>query len=151
MADLMENEVLRAFATYAAIVIVKMMLMGPITAYFRVTRGAFAHEEDVARKSAEEKKKLLRTDPEVERVRRCHLNDLENIVPFVVVGLLYALTRPELSTALLHFRIFAGTRIVHTIAYILVLPHFCRGLPYILGMLVTLSMVYRVLSTALIL
>ncbi|XP_034434725.1 microsomal glutathione S-transferase 1-like [Hippoglossus hippoglossus] len=151
MADLMENEVFRAFTTYAAIVIVKMMLMGPLTGYFRVSRGAFSNEEDVSRKSAEEKKKLLRTHPDVERVRRCHLNDLENIVPFVVIGLLYALTAPELSAALLHFRIFAGARIFHTVAYVGALPQPSRGLGWILGMLVTFSMAYRVLSTVLLL
>lgn len=35
----MENEVFKAFATYAAIVTLKMMLMGPVTVYFRLTRG----------------------------------------------------------------------------------------------------------------
>lgn len=39
MEKLMENDVLKAFATYAAIVTVKMLLMGPMTGYFRVTRG----------------------------------------------------------------------------------------------------------------
>ncbi|XP_019955351.2 microsomal glutathione S-transferase 1-like [Paralichthys olivaceus] len=151
MADLMENEVFKAFTTYAAIVILKMMLMGPLTGYYRMTRGAFSNEEDVSRKSAEDKKKLLRTHPEVERVRRSHQNDLENIVPFVVIGLLYALTAPELSAALLHFRIFAGARIFHTVAYVGALPQPSRGLSWILGMLVTFSMAYRVLSTVLLL
>ncbi|XP_040005127.1 microsomal glutathione S-transferase 1-like [Xiphias gladius] len=149
MATLMENEVFMAFTTYAAIVILKMMLMGPMTAYYRLTRGAFSNEEDVGRKSEEEKKKLLRTDPDVERVRRCHQNDLENIIPFVVVGLLYALTEPELSAALLHFRLFTGSRIFHTLAYVAALPQPSRGLSWILGMLVTFSMAYRVLSTVL--
>ncbi|KAG8005847.1 Microsomal glutathione S-transferase 1 [Nibea albiflora] len=149
MEKLMENEVFMAFTTYAAIVTVKMMLMGPMTAYYRITRGAFSNEEDVARKSAEEKKKLLRAHPDVERVRRCHQNDLENIVPFIVVGLLYALTGPHLSTALLHFRIFAGSRILHTIAYVCVLPQPSRVLSYITGLLVTFSMAHRVLSTVL--
>ncbi|XP_060924254.1 microsomal glutathione S-transferase 1-like [Limanda limanda] len=149
MADLMENEVFRAFTTYAAIVIVKMMLMGPLTGYFRFSRGAFSNEEDVGRKSAEEKKKQLRTHPDVERVRRCHLNDLENIVPFVVIGLLWALTAPELSCALLHFRIFAGARIFHTVAYVCALPQPSRGLSWMLGMLVTFSMAFKVLSTVL--
>ncbi|XP_053271169.1 microsomal glutathione S-transferase 1 [Pleuronectes platessa] len=151
MTDLMENEVFRAFTTYAAVVIVKMMLMGPLTGYFRFSRGAFSNEEDVGKKSAEEKKKMLRTHPDVERVRRCHLNDLENIIPFVVVGLLYALTAPELSAALLHFRIFAGARIFHTVAYVCALPQPSRGLSWMLGMLVTFSMAYRVLSTVLLL
>ncbi|XP_005952478.1 microsomal glutathione S-transferase 1 [Haplochromis burtoni] len=149
MAELMENEVVRAFSTYAVIVVVKMLLMGPITSYNRFTRGSFSNEEDVARKSAEEKKKLLKTHPDVERIRRCHQNDLENIIPFVIVGLLYALTGPELSVALLHFRIFAGARIFHTIAYIGALPQPSRGLSWVVGMLVTFSMAYRVLDTVL--
>ncbi|KAG7236820.1 hypothetical protein INR49_000197 [Caranx melampygus] len=151
MEKLMENDVFKAFATYAAIVIVKMLLMGPMTGYFRVTRGAFSNEEDVSRKSAEEKKKLLRTHPDVERVRRCHQNDLENIIPFVVIGLLYTLTGPELSSALLHFRIFVGSRICHTIAYVGALPQPSRGLSWIVGMVVTFCMAYRVLSTVLLL
>lgn len=36
--QLINNEVFRAFATYAAIVLLKMMLMSLITAYFRITR-----------------------------------------------------------------------------------------------------------------
>ncbi|XP_073337058.1 microsomal glutathione S-transferase 1-like [Pagrus major] len=146
MAKLMEDEVFKAFTTYAAIAILKMMLMAPMTAYYRFTRGAFANEEDVARMPAEERKKQLRTHPEVERVRRCHQNDLESIIPFVVVGLFYTLTGPELSAALLHFRLFAGSRILHTIAYIGALPQPSRALSWIIGMLATFSMAYRVLS-----
>uniref|UniRef100_UPI0037E7FADE microsomal glutathione S-transferase 1-like n=1 Tax=Semicossyphus pulcher TaxID=241346 RepID=UPI0037E7FADE len=151
MAKLMEDEVFRAFTTYAAVVIVKMLLMAPLTAFYRFSRGAFANEEDVATKSAEERKKQLRTHPDVERVRRCHQNDLENIVPFVVLGLLYALTGPELSAALLHFRLFAGSRIFHTVSYVCPLPQPCRALSWMLGMLTTLSMAYRVLSSVLVL
>uniref|UniRef100_A0A8C4EA21 Microsomal glutathione S-transferase 1 n=1 Tax=Dicentrarchus labrax TaxID=13489 RepID=A0A8C4EA21_DICLA len=151
MANLMEDEVFMAFTTYAAIVILKMMLMAPLTAYYRITRGSYANEEDVSRKSAEEKKKLLKAHPDVERARRCHQNDLENVIPFMLIGLLYALTGPELSAALLHFRLFAGCRIFHTISYITVLPQPSRGLSWILGMLVTFSMAYRVLSTVLLL
>uniref|UniRef100_A0A3B4V3T0 Microsomal glutathione S-transferase 1 n=1 Tax=Seriola dumerili TaxID=41447 RepID=A0A3B4V3T0_SERDU len=111
----------------------------------------FANLEDTKFVSSAEDKKLVRTDPDVERVRRCHQNDLENVIPFVVVGLLYALTEPELSTALLHFRLFAGSRIFHTIAYVGALPQPSRGLSWIVGMLVTFSMAYRVLSTVLLL
>ncbi|XP_070785012.1 microsomal glutathione S-transferase 1-like [Enoplosus armatus] len=149
MATLMDDEVFMAFTTYATIVTLKMMLMAPLTSYYRLTRGAFSNQEDVARKSAEEKKKLLRTHPDVERVRRCHQNDLENVIPFLVVGLLYALTGPELSAALLHFRLFACSRTFHTIAYVGALPQPSRGLSWLLGMLATFSMAYRVLGTAL--
>ncbi|KAK5876764.1 hypothetical protein CesoFtcFv8_026087 [Champsocephalus esox] len=149
MAKLMEDEVFMAFTTYAVIVVVKMLLMAPLTAFYRITRGAFANEEDVARKPAEERKKLLRSHPDVERVRRCHQNDIETIIPFVLVGLLYALTGPVLSAALLHFRIFVGSRICHTISYLFSLPQPSRGLSWLIGLLVNFSMSYSVLSTVL--
>ncbi|KAJ7425668.1 Microsomal glutathione S-transferase 1 [Willisornis vidua] len=127
--QLIDNEVFRAYATYTAIVLLKMMLMSLVTAYFRITRKAFVNPEDTASfGKGDSAKKYLRTDPDVERVRRGHLNDLENIVPFVGIGLLYALSGPDLSTALLHFRIFAGARILHTFAYLIPLPQPSRGI-----------------------
>ncbi|NXL57328.1 MGST1 transferase, partial [Chordeiles acutipennis] len=150
LTQLIDNDVFRAYATYTAIVLLKMMLMSLITAYFRLTRKAFANPEDtVSLGKGESAKKYLRTDADVERVRRGHLNDLENIVPFFGIGLLYALSGPELSTALLHFRIFAGARILHTFAYLIPLPQPSRGLSWAAGYAVTISMAYKVLKTAL--
>ncbi|XP_026090495.1 microsomal glutathione S-transferase 1-like [Carassius auratus] len=153
MADLMNNDVFLAFSTYATIVVLKMMFMAPLTGYFRITRKAFSNWEDTAmgKKNPEDRKKMLQTNPDVERVRRCHQNDLENIIPFVVIGLLYAFTGPDLSTALLHFRVFVGSRFIHTVSYILALPQPSRGLSWIVGMITTFSMAYRVLTTALLL
>ncbi|NWR87690.1 MGST1 transferase, partial [Furnarius figulus] len=149
---LIDNEVFQAYATYTAIVLLKMMLMSLITAYFRITRKAFVNPEDTASfGKGDSAKKYLRTDPDVERVRRGHLNDLENIVPFVGIGLLYTLSGPELSSALLHFRIFAGARILHTFAYLIPLPQPGRGLSWAVGYAVTFSMAYRVLKTVLLL
>lgn len=143
------DEVFMAYTTYSVIVIVKMMLMSLMTAYFRITRGAFANAEDVASKPVAERKKMLQTDPDVERVRRGHRNDLENVIPFVMVGFFYALSGPQLSTALLHFRLFAGCRILHSIVYVFAFPQPSRALTFLAGFGVTLSMAYRVLSTAL--
>ncbi|KFV79683.1 Microsomal glutathione S-transferase 1, partial [Struthio camelus australis] len=150
LTQLIDNEVFRAYATYTTIVLIKMMLMSVITAFFRFRRKAFANPEDVSSfGKGENAKKYLRTDADVERVRRGHLNDLENIVPFLGIGLLYALSGPELSTALLHFRIFAGARIFHTIAYLTPLPQPGRGLSWAVGYVVTISMAYNVLKTGL--
>ncbi|KAM9772028.1 microsomal glutathione S-transferase 1-like [Syngnathus typhle] len=146
MLDLMQDEVFKAFSTYALIVILKMMLMAPLTTFYRVRRGAFASEEDVAHKSGEERKKLLRTHPDVERVRRCHQNDLENVVPFVLIGFIYTLSGPQLSAAILHFRIFTGSRIFHTISYVGAFHQPCRGLSFLVGLATTVSMAYNVLS-----
>ncbi|XP_055047121.2 microsomal glutathione S-transferase 1.1 [Paramisgurnus dabryanus] len=153
MADvvhMIDTEVFLAFSTYATIVILKMMLMSPITSYFRLTKKVFANLEDTGLvKITEDRKKFVRVDPDVERVRRCHQNDLENIVPFVVIGLLYALTGPDLSSALLHFRVFVGSRFIHTVAYLMSLPQPSRALAWIVGLFTTFSMAHRVLTTAL--
>ncbi|XP_028306799.1 microsomal glutathione S-transferase 1.2 [Gouania willdenowi] len=149
--SVLDSEVFQAFSTYAAIVGVKILLMGPLTAYYRFTKGAFANPEDVALKPAEERKKLLVTHPDVERVRRCHQNDLETSVPFLVLGLLFALKEPSLAVALLHFRLFAGSRLVHTVSYVGALPQPCRALSWMVGMGVNFSMAYRLLSSGLML
>uniref|UniRef100_A0A8C7XZL2 Microsomal glutathione S-transferase 1 n=1 Tax=Oryzias sinensis TaxID=183150 RepID=A0A8C7XZL2_9TELE len=151
MTELLKDQVFMAFTTHAAIVTLKLLLMGPLTGYFRITRGSFVNLEDAPGKTVEEKRKTLKTNEEVERVRRCHQNDLENVLPFVFIGLLYALTGPSLSTALIHFRIFTGSRFCHTISYILALPQPSRGLSYAAGLGVTISMGVQVLLKVLVL
>ena len=80
---------------------------------------------------------------------RCHQNDLENVIPFLVIGLLYALTGPQLSSALLHFRVFVVSRFCHSVAYLAPLPQPSRALCFVVGLLSTFSMSYRILTTAL--
>ncbi|XP_040201432.1 microsomal glutathione S-transferase 1 isoform X2 [Rana temporaria] len=143
-----DSEVFRAYATYVAVVLLKMMLMSLCTAYYRITLGVFANPEDaLGHAKGGDVKKFVRRDESVERVRRCHLNDIENIVPFVGLGLLYVLSNPELSTALLHFRIFAGSRIAHTISYLAPLPQPGRALSFFAGFFVNCSMGYAILSS----
>ncbi|XP_076861168.1 microsomal glutathione S-transferase 1-like [Brachyhypopomus gauderio] len=149
IAHMIDSEIFMAFSTYATIVTLKMMLLGPMTSYFRFKNKVFANMEDTFGGTTEQRKKMIRVDPDVERVRRCHQNDLENIIPFVVVGLLYALTGPDLSSALLHFRLFVGSRCIHTLAYVMPLPQPSRALSWVVGMITTFSMAYRVLTTAL--
>jgi glutathione S-transferase len=94
----------------------------------------------------------MHTDFEILMVifsHRAHLNDLENIVPFLGIGLLYSLSGPDLSTALLHFRLFVGARIYHTIAYLTPFPQPNRGLAFFVGFGVTFSMAYRLLKSRL--
>ncbi|XP_003797842.1 microsomal glutathione S-transferase 1 [Otolemur garnettii] len=150
LPQLKENDVFVAFASYTTIVLSKMMFMSTATAFYRMTRKVFANPEDCASfGKGENAKKFLRTDDRVERVRRAHLNDLENIVPFLGIGLLYSLSGPDLSTALLHFRLFLGARIYHTIAYLTPLPQPNRALAFFVGYGVTISMAYSLLKNKL--
>ncbi|GCB61654.1 hypothetical protein scyTo_0004133 [Scyliorhinus torazame] len=73
MSELIDSEVFLAYSTYSTIVLLKMLLMGPLTGYFRVTRKAFITAEDATAHGAKDEettKKYMRTDPYVERVRR---------------------------------------------------------------------------------
>ncbi|XP_068962245.1 microsomal glutathione S-transferase 1 [Petaurus breviceps papuanus] len=146
-SQMMDNEAFSAFTTYGTIVLSKMMMMSVITSFFRVTRKVFENPEDIMVSKTEENiKKFVRRDDKVDRVLRAHWNDLENIVPFLGIGLLYSLSNPDITTALWHFRIFVAARIYHSISYLKPLPQPNRGLSWFVGYIVTFSMAYRLLK-----
>ncbi|XP_043092309.1 microsomal glutathione S-transferase 1.1 isoform X2 [Puntigrus tetrazona] len=71
IVHMIDSEVFLAFSTYATIVVLKMMLMSFMTSYFRLTKQVFSNLEDTMLvKTTEDRKKLVRVDPDVERVRR---------------------------------------------------------------------------------
>ncbi|XP_013924096.1 PREDICTED: microsomal glutathione S-transferase 1 [Thamnophis sirtalis] len=134
--ELLDHEVTLAFMRYGTIVVLKMMLMSTITAFFRMKKKV--RDESWSY----EKKQCVDSFP------RIHLNDLENIIPFLFAGFFYSFSGVSLSTALLHYRIFLGSRIFHTIAYLVPLPQPSRGLAWMAGYLVTFSMMYKVIMIA---
>lgn len=88
--------------------------------------------------------KVRLNDPQVERVRRGHLNDLENVIPFLITGLLYVLTNPAAGLATLLFRIAAISRIAHTIVYaVVVVPQPARAVAFFVQYLINGYMAYH--------
>ena len=73
----------------------------------------FANVEDAA-----STKGKVRIDENVERVRRAHQNDLENILPFFFISALYLLTNPDPFVAVNIFRAFTAARFIHTFVYL---------------------------------
>ena len=65
---------------------------------------------------------------------------MENIIPFVLVGLFYVTTNPAASTAILLFRIFTGSRIVHSIVYLGQVPQPARALAFFVSITVNCVM-----------
>ncbi|PAA53081.1 hypothetical protein BOX15_Mlig014246g2 [Macrostomum lignano] len=137
------DSLLGSFAFYSAVVLSKTMAMSLLTAFKRIKNSIYANPED----AATVRKPVVFNNETVERVRRNHLNDLENVLPFVLLGGLYLLTGPAAGTALWHFRIFAASRIAHTISYQLALPQPSRALTFFVGLSVNASMAYRILSS----
>lgn len=70
---------------------------------------AFENPEDVTPTGE------LKKSEDVERVRRAHLNDLENIPAFLIAALMYVMTEPQPDVALWLIRIAVIARILHTI------------------------------------
>jgi glutathione S-transferase len=142
----LNNSVFTNFAFYSTASVVKMMGFSALTALKRLSKDVFANPEDLS--LAKNKSAVVTlNDPDVERIRRNHLNDIENIVPFVLVGLFYVGTNPDRDVALWHFRVFLVSRVLHTLAYQLALPQPSRFIACAVGYLTTLSMAVRVFLT----
>ncbi|KAI8480070.1 microsomal glutathione S-transferase 1-like [Branchiostoma floridae x Branchiostoma belcheri] len=139
-----DNPVFASYAAYAGLASMKMMGMTLVTVYHRITKNVFSNPEDTCFGTKE--KSVVRLDhPDVERVRRLHLNDLENIPPFLVIGFLYVLTKPSSDVALWHYRAFLACRLLHTACYLAGLQPW-RGIFFFSGLATTLSMAVQVVA-----
>ncbi|XP_055897837.1 microsomal glutathione S-transferase 1-like isoform X1 [Biomphalaria glabrata] len=140
----LDNPVFRTFIGYAALVLLKTCLMSIFTSIHRMKRKVFINEEDAKSLGGKIDVKIS-THPYVERIRRCHLNDLENVLPFVLLGLLYVAIGPSQGIAILHFRIFTISRFLHTFVYLGAVPQPARALCFLVGFLVNISMAINVI------
>jgi uncharacterized MAPEG superfamily protein len=133
-----------AFRTYAIVtmlLVVKMIAVGLYTGLLRTRRQAFPAPEDYPVFGGAPRGTI---DDDIERARRAHRNDLENILPFLAAALPFALTAPSLWAARLYFWGFLIARIMHTVAYLSGRqPH--RTIAFAVGAILTLAMVVHTL------
>ncbi|XP_044730426.1 microsomal glutathione S-transferase 1-like [Chrysoperla carnea] len=114
-----------------------MLLMASLTAFQRLKRKVFANPEDTMVSGA----KVALDDPYVERIRRAHYNDIENILLFISIGFLYSLTKPKPVIAVNLFRIFTIARFLHTVVYtIVIIRQPARALCWMTGYTITIFM-----------
>lgn len=129
-----DSPVVQTYIVYSAILAMKMLAMSVLTGATRMRKGVFANPEDTKTKPGS---KVKYDDTDVERIRRGHLNDLENIPVFWVLGALYVTTGPAAAMASLLFRLFTIGRMLHTFVYcIMPVPQPARaiafGIPYLI-------------------
>lgn len=138
MASLsLDNLAVQAFIVHSAILALKVLALSGLTGATRVARGVFANPEDTKKL----KGVVKFDDPIVERVRRAHLNDLENIPAFWILGALYLTTNPAVAFATLLFRAFTLGRVLHSIVYAVIpLPQPARGIAFGVPYLINLYM-----------
>ena len=149
----MENPVFVVYAVAAALMILKIMGQGWMTVVLMSRADAgLVSPEDLRRTVANKNPRPEQLDPhpDVERSRRMHRNDLENIPAFLACGLLFVTTEPPFWLALLLFALFVLARLAHTLAYATAQNHEVRATFYSIGSVVVIVMAVWVLAVALV-
>ena len=137
----LDDPVVRLYVVVYLLLVLKMAAVGTYTSILRTGRKVYATPEDYALQGLARRTTV---DEDVERVRRAHRNDLENILPFFVVGFLFLLTRPSLGAAAIYLVGYLFVRILHSVFYIRGLqPH--RTIAFAAGGALTLAMIVQTL------
>ncbi|HYP77398.1 MAG TPA: MAPEG family protein [Polyangiaceae bacterium] len=141
---------LRTLLQVDTLLVLGLMVMSNYTSVLRLKRKVYATPEDYALNHAAfpDTPRVVNADDPIERSRRIHRNHLENVLPFLVLSLLYALTNPSdaLFAALLWG--FLAVRVVYTLFYSRSMqPH--RTIAYTLGALIQFSIALLTLRAAL--
>ena len=143
------------FATYviaATLMILKAVSMSWLTVLRMMSaQGGFRSPEDLRKTplNPAPHPKQLEPDERVERVRRIHLNDLENLPFFLAAGFLYVLTQPTLWVAQLLLYGYVVSRLLHFAAYLTARSHDMRAALWTVGSLILIFMTARTLFAAL--
>jgi glutathione S-transferase len=149
----LENPVFLSYLIAAAIMILKLMGQGWMTV-FRMIRSdsGLLNPEDLLSGPANRNPRAEQLAPNeyVERSRRMHRNDLENIPAFLACGLLYVAIAPPLALANVLFITFVLARLAHSVAYVTAQRHEVRATLYSIGSIVVIVMAVQVLVTAVI-
>ena len=134
------------FAACAAVLVLKMIVVGHYTALIRIRKKAFLNPED-AQQFAGRGDFESAEDPEVERGLRAHRNDLESTLPFLSLGLVYLWmgASPGLAKAL--FISFTVLRCAFSVFYLRALQPW-RSLSFTLAELCVIVMAVQILYWA---
>jgi len=137
------DPVFGTWASASAVLAIKVMGQGWMTVYrLMKVQGGYASPEDL-------RPGLLNPTPDprqldhndyVDRSRRMHRNDLENIPAFWIAGLIFAATGPALWLAQLLMWGFVAARAAHAVAYGTGQSHEIRATFYTIGSLIVIYM-----------
>ncbi|KAJ8664363.1 hypothetical protein QAD02_006025 [Eretmocerus hayati] len=134
MAGTHDADLLKIFGFWTGILTLKLLAMSLLTARQRFRKKVFANHEDAM---ALRKARVAFDDEDVERVRRSHLNDLENILPWVAITYIYLGTAPSSFIAGILIRTFVLARVGHTLFYAIFPKQPFRALTFFTGFAVT--------------
>lgn len=146
------NPVFATYAVCAALAVLKLMGQGWMTVYrLMKVSGGYSSPEDArpGPLNPHPRPGQLDIDDYVERSRRMHRNDLENIPGFLAAGLLFVLVAPPLLLAQIMMYGFVVARAAHALVYATAQSHEIRSVFYTIGSLAVIYMAAHVLVVAL--
>jgi len=147
----MENPVFVTYMIAATLMILKIMGQGWMTVYrMLASDSGLASPEDLQTGliNKNPRPEQLELNDYVDRSRRMHRNDLENIPAFLACGLLFVIAAPsELLASILMFT-FVGARLTHSLAYATKQSHEVRATLYSMGSAVVIIMAIYALVAA---
>jgi uncharacterized MAPEG superfamily protein len=146
------NPIFATYAICAALAVLKIMGQGWVSVYrLMKVGGGYASPEDANRGilNPRPRPRQLDVDDYVDRSRRMHRNDLENIPGFLAAGLLFLLVSPPLLLAQVMMYGFVMARALHTWAYASAQSHEVRSVFYMIGSLAVMYMAAHVLVVVL--
>ena len=148
----LENPVFEVYVTAAAFAVLKLMLQGWMTVYRMLkAKSGWASPEDLRpgliNRAPDEAQ--LEVNEYVDRSRRMHRNDLENIPGFLIAGLLFVFVNPSLLLAQALMYGFVLARLAHFVAYASKQSHEIRATFYTIGSLIVIYMAAHVLWSVL--
>jgi len=134
---MLSAENLRLLVIVDMLLVWKMLVVANYTALLRIRRKVYATPEDYAINRMQPTQH--QSDETIERARRAHRNDLENILPFIAVSALFAATAPAHAVLAGYLWAFLGLRVLYSVFYLRSLqPH--RTIAFTLGALVLFGM-----------
>lgn len=136
-----DEDVFNCWAYYAGLLCFKMLLMSAVTGFLRIGKGIFLNAEDASFLSGK-----VANDATIDRVKRAHVNDMENIYVFILLSFVYMCTNPVAATANFCFKVFVWARLAHTVVYVFQVPQPARITTFIVGQLCCTYMALNVLS-----
>ena len=111
-----ENPVFCAYALAAGLMLLKAATHSWLTVFRMLkVKGGFRLPEDARKTPMNPNPSASQLEPNeyVERTRRLHQNEVENVPLFLASGLLYVLIAPRFAVAATLFAIYVVTRFIH--------------------------------------
>ena len=134
MSALMQNPAFQLYSAAALVLTGNILYLWVKSGFVRARTKTVRNKEDlVAVKGAEH---IDADPPEVARVLRAHRNAVDNIIPFLIAGLLYVLLGAGTTGAIAFFAPFVLLRLMHSFAY-LGAKQPLRTIAFVAGFLVT--------------